>query len=356
MRLKHVCILLVPFIFFGCGEKKSEQIKEKTFTYSSFKEIVSLSSKKYLFDSISYPNKIHLKEGILLVSDLGGKRLIHLIRANSMKYIGGKGKTGSGPGEIEGGNVREFDLGFDSSTFWVYDLNSKRNYEFGIFDSLVLANKVVKQKGDFFFGFSMNWKGDNEIISYLSHDSHKFGIFDSTGIIQKKIRPWSFQKEVDPYEGYILSDIYQGPIDYRPEINHLVHASVRHETFDVLNLNFEEPKIFSITGPTGEPFLYEIKGSGNQMGAVIDPSVKLGYNDVFLGVDSIFLVYIGKTLEVLNLSGEISTTIFEFDLLGNPKNQYLLDRNIKSIVVDEERKIIYATTEDKDPGIAVFNY
>ncbi len=354
--MRNFNFLFLILWLFACHNKKEVGLEEKSFSYSSFERTVHLSSRKFVFDSILQPNKIHLKKGILIVSNLSGPRLIHLIKADSMKYLNGKGIEGSGPGEILGGNIREFDPGLDPTTFWAYDLNSKRNYRFNLFDNEVLSNRVIIQKDDFFYGFSMHWRAEDEIVSYLSHDNYKFGIFDSTGQSLTKVRPWSSEKEVEAVEGYVLSDLYQGPIDFNHNNNLLVHASVRHETFEIINLNLENPNSILITGPTGDPFEYEIEASGNQIGANISPNVKLGYNDVFIGEEAIFLVYIGQTPEELSRLGGLSTVLFEFDLNGKPVAQYKLDRNIKSIVVDELGRKIYATTEDQDPGIAVFDY
>jgi hypothetical protein len=352
---KIILVLLALLLLTGCNDGV-EYVKEKKFNYSSFERVINLKSRKYILENIIYPNKIALKDGILIISDLSGAHLIHLVNVDSMTYITSKGKPGSGPGEIDGRNVREFDLGLNPDTFWAYDMNSKRNYEFTLFDTLSLAQKTIRQEGDFFFGFSMHWKSENEIISYLSNSSYKFGIFDSAGVLLENVRPWSFEKEINSTMGYLLSDVYQGPIDYHPDLNRIVHASIKHDTFEIIDLEKSKSNICLINGPVGEPFRYEILGEGNNMGAYIEPETKLGYNDVFLGAESIFLVYIGKTLDELNRTGEVSTSIFEFDLEGNPKSHFILDRPIKSIVVDKTKNIIYATTEDEDPGIVVFEY
>lgn len=114
---------------------------------------------------------------------------------------------------------------------------------------------------------------------------------------------------------------------------------------------------FIVRGPVGDVLDYKVESAGGQVAAFVNPETVRGYIDVFLGKESIFLVFNGKTdIQMRQPGDEISRTIFQFDFEGNPLANFKLDVPIKAITVSEKDRKIYALTQDREPGIAVFNY
>lgn len=340
-------------LIFSCRNESNRDDKVFYFSNSSFPIEENLRSEKHVFETLLNPNKIYLKNSVLILSSKGGENLIHLIDKHEMKYLRSTGKKGEAPGEIRN-SVWEFDSGLNDSTFWAYDLGGKTNYEFELYYPNTKAKRWIRQEKDFFLGLSMHWVNTNAILSQVTNSSHKFAIFDSTGRKTKEIGAWSFEKNVNPTQANLLTELYQGPIDYSVKKRILVSCSVRFDQFEILDLL--RNRELQIRGPIGEDLNYTVESRGNQVGAFVDPETPLGYNDVFVGENSIFLVYIGKTDREISVSGELSRTIFQFDFEGNPLAHFKLDVPIKAITVSEKDRKIYAVTQDREPGIAVFNY
>ncbi|WP_152527368.1 BF3164 family lipoprotein [Indibacter alkaliphilus] len=354
-----VKIFAINLILLGCTEKNGNP-NEKSFTLDSFPVQKNLESKKYNFEEILTATLIAIKNDKLIISEnyRGGsgpdRKLIHIIQKDSMRYLYPKGKQGYGPGEII--SIRSFDQGWNDSTFWAYDLNEKNFHEYSLEDTLTTSIQTFKQSEQSFFAISWSWLTPDTFVGRMMNDSHAFAIYDTANVLQRKLDPWFEDKEVDEYQGYILGDIKQGQTAYNKDRKLLVHAQINSDIVEIIPVDSPSEKI-TISGPISEPLKYEIKGSGRNIGADIFMENTLAYNNVFLGKESIFLVYLGYTrAESINRESKLSNEIFELDYQGNPIAYYQLDRQIYSIAVDEEERKIYAVTYDEDPGVAVFEY
>ncbi|REG85470.1 BF3164 family lipoprotein [Algoriphagus antarcticus] len=353
MFKNSIGIFLIIFLF-SCGSDRENKSGEIKFGFDSFPKVQELAGQKYIYDSILNARKVLLKGNDLIVSNLGGEgRQLHILNRHTLSYKKGLGKIGDGPGEIRSG-IWELDAGLNEDSFWAYDLNGKSFYEFSLNDSSSLAKRTIRQNEAWFLGYSMHWKSPNELISYVTRDSYKFGIFDTLGTRQSSIELWEKGEEVDEQIGYLLSNLYQGPIEYNPFNHVLGHAASQFENFQLISLN--SGKSITLVGPKKYEIDYEVEQQGNEIAAFLSEETIKGYSDIFIGEKSVFLVYIGKTSAQRKKSGVNSDTIFEFDLEGNPKALFKTNLSIRSIAVSEKDQMIYAVTNDKDPGIVVFKY
>ncbi|SFT68474.1 TolB-like 6-blade propeller-like [Algoriphagus locisalis] len=351
---KNRLVFFFTFLVLSCTHNGASETEEIKFSFDSFPSVHELTGEKYIYDSILNARKIVVKGNDLIVSNLGGGgSQVHILDRNTLSYKKGLGKIGQGPGEIRSG-IWELDAGLNKDTFWAYDLNGKSFYEFSLVDTSVLAKRTIRQNEEWFLGYSMNWKSENEIISYMTRDSYKFGIFDTLGTRLGSIELWDKEEAVDEQTGYLLSSMYQGFLEYNPSNHILGHAVSQFENFQLIDLHSGES--ISLIGPQEYEIDYEVENQGNEIAAFLSNETIKGYSDIFIGNNSVFLVYIGKTSAQRRESGVNSDTIFEFDLSGNPKALYKTDLSIRSISVSEKDQIIYAVTSDKDPGIAVFRY
>ncbi len=350
-KMKKLCIVAVV-ILIGCSKpnKLSETLNLK---FEDFAKKENLTGEKWTFDSLLNPRQILLKNDVLVVSSNGIGNLIHLIDKNKLAYISSKGIQGDGPGEIPS-SIWELDRGLNDSTFWAYDLNSKSIHEFYLYEPSKYASRKINQKQDWFLGFSNHWISPNKILSNVTQDNFKFGIFDSLGNRVDSFGSWSSEKKTDEKTGHFLLTLNQGSIEFNSKNQTLVHGRIRYELLEISNL--ETGKTISIYGPNLYEVKYEIFGSNDFPLPNVNADTPKGYSDVFVGEKSIFAVYIGKTKASINSSGELSRTIFEFDLNGKPLSFFELNYPIQAITVDEKEKKIYAITEDREPGIAVFKY
>lgn len=351
--MKKLIQSLVFLLLISCVEKNENKVLSKKFGLDSFPVETSIQGEKIFIESVLNPNKILLKDGFLVVSEEGFGNLLHIIKQDGLLYQSSIGKQGQGPGEIKTG-IWELDRGINKGNFWAYDLQAKTFYEYSLEDTSSTAKRSIQQNEAWFLGYSMHWIDSNKIISYVSRDSFKFGIFDTLGNRISSLGPWSLEKEVDESMGYALMGLYQGPIEYNFKSKILVFASSKFESFQIFNL--KTGQVISLTGPGNIKLEYEINTDGNAPFAILNPDIPRGYIDVFVGEKSIFLAHIGKTYQEVQEMGELSRSIFQFDFQGNPLAYFQLNFPIKSIAVDEFSRKIYTVTDDKDPRIAVFNY
>ncbi|TDK50091.1 BF3164 family lipoprotein [Algoriphagus formosus] len=352
-RLNYLLYFAIFYIIFGCTETTREGLQRIEFSLDDFEVKKQLTGEKFVYDSILNPRRILLKRTNLIVSNSGSRFLLHVIDPSSMKYQTGKGLIGNGPGEITVG-IWELDGGLDDDSFWAYDLSGKRFYEFNLLSDSKLASRTIKQNEAWFFGHSMHWKSRNEIISYLIRSSDEFGVFDTLGNRTELIRPWSFEEEVDEQMGYVLAGLYQGPIDYHSKSKILGHAAIKFEYFELINL--EDKNILEFYGPNKSQLNYELETQDGEVNAFITEETIKGYSDIFIGEESVFLAYIGKTNHEERELGETTNMIFEFDLNGNPKSLFETDIAVRYLTVSETDRIIYGISNDENPGIVIFEY
>ena len=347
-----VILYLAMIGLFSCTQKNITEDSVEYFTLSSFPVSKIIESKKYFYPEILTPHILTIKNGKVVLASISGENLIHVIDQKTMEYLVGKGNPGEGPDEIM--NVWEFDEGFNENTIWAYSNTGKSFNEFDLSDSSKSAISKIRQSGDWMQGMSMNWLGTNAIISYMNFSDSKFTVFDSLGKEISKVGPWSTIAKISDESKFVLSDLNQGSKSINREKLKLVLAKVNFDEFEIFDLDNQTVKV--IKGPINEEFNYTIQADGNVNVAIEDENSVYGYNNSFMTENFIFLVFIGKTRNQLRETKETSRDIFQFELAGKPIAHFKTDVSVRSIAVDEKEKKIYAITEDREPGIAVFDY
>ncbi len=347
-----IILFLALVGLFSCSQKNISEDSVEYFTLSSFPVSKNIESKKYSYPEILTPHILTIKNGKVVLASISGENLIHIIDQKTMEYLVGKGNPGEGPDEIM--NVWEFDMGFNENTIWAYSNTGKSFNEFDLSDSSKSVVSKIRQSGDWIQGMSMNWVKRNEIISYMNFSENKFIVFDSLGKQISKVGPWSTTAKISDESKFVLSALNQGSKSINREKLKLVLAKVKFDEFEIFDLNDQTVKV--LKGPINEEFNYTIQADGNVNVAIADENSVYGYNNSYITENYIFLVFIGKTRQQLVESKETSRDIFQFDLEGNPIAHFKTNVSIRSIAVDEKEKKIYAITEDREPGIAVFDY
>ncbi len=337
---------------FSCSQKNNSENSFQSFSLKSFPVTKSIDSKKYVFEKILTPHMLTIKNGKIIVGSISGENLVHIIDQVTMRYLAGKGNQGEGPDELQ--NAWEFDQGFSNNSIWVYSNTGKSLNEFDLSDTSTSAISNIRQKGDWIQGMSMNWLGKNQIISYMNFSNSKFVVFDSMGIEISQVGPWTTITTITDENKFVLSDLNQGSKSINSAKLKMVLAKVKYDEFEIFDLDNQSVKV--IKGPITEELKYEIQADGNVNVANEDENSVYGYNNSYMTENYIFLVFIGKTRKQLRELKETSRDIFQFDLDGKPIAHFRTNVAIRSIAVDEKEKKIYAITEDREPGIAVFTY
>jgi hypothetical protein len=350
-------VYVILLVLSSCGNETQDQYRgyrEVNFDFGDFSETKELKSKKYLFKEILVPHHVLVKSGKLIVSNLSSSDQLFVIDAASMELEFSKGRNGQGPDEIF--EPWRMDKGLNDSTFWVYSISGKEFSEFSLKDDSYKPKRKIKQSGDFHQSLSMNWLGKDQIIAYQNVGPSRFSVFDPSGLRIRNHGYWntSGDSSISENASFILSTINQGSIGVSSDAKYVVLAQVSTDSFEIIDLSTEE--ITKVIGPIKQELKYSIEFDGRQNFPYVNPDMKNGYNQVFVGKDGIFLVYMGRSDEEISKSGIMSKDVFVFDFNGVPLVHYKLDRSIKALAVDADSRRIYGVTFEKEPGIAVFEY
>ncbi|MBD8489816.1 hypothetical protein IFO69_13745 [Echinicola sp. CAU 1574] len=347
--------MVLVILLISCESEKSVDKYHKHFTEEDITEKVFLESKKYYFEELKRPMRIHLIGDHLIVGehtriDIGYPPL-HIINTRNWQYEMSKGVRGLGPGEISSAFI--LDDGFEENSFWVYSGRSKRFSEFYTNDSIKLSHHQIKQDGNFYMAISMIWASDSTLMCRMANDKNRFVEFNINGERVNEFGEWRTMPLAKRLNNYMMADFYKGWLKGNKQKGVYVLACFRKDQLEILNRNSGET-IF-VEGPEQNIPKFKIinNGKGGQK-IIINSDEPHRYRDVFVGDKYIYGLYCGRTNKEINSTGLNATEVFVFDFEGNILRSLSLDRSIQNLVVDEKEHKLYGTTTDEDPGIAVF--
>lgn len=346
LMFRLIPFVLIALLLLSCAKENSNT----TFELSSFGKKTALFGEKVIFSEILMPEDILIKNNRIVISDRSNNNLLHVIDKESLIYLSPKGFKGVGPNEQL--IVKKLDHGIINDRFYAYDGQLKKFFDYSLEDTLRLSTGGVRQNEGWSQAVNLSWTRSGDLVSNTIGED-RYVIYDTTGIPLHKFGKW---RTLMPEEedAYIISDLYQGNFSGNISNNIYVLASSLIDHFEILNIN--SGSILVIEGPVNNGLEFTTKGTGENSVGIISNNQILGYNGVYVGDKSIFLVYIGKSMADYADDPYASKDIFQFDLSGNPIAHYNLDIPIKTIAVDESSKTIYAVSDDEDPGLVVFKY
>ena len=324
--------------------------------------VYELEGKKTYFPEIINPVNINDVGDYIIVSELNripaDLPLLHVLKKSPLAYVFPKGVTGFGPFEIPDAFLVE--PGLSDSTFTVYSAMSKKFTDFSLKDTSRLGISEYKQPEELFGMYKGFHATDSTIIGIMANDPNKLVEFSTRD--GRRIAGYGTWEKIpnadhlidydDPDINYHMGEINAGRFKGNRKRGLFVKANAYRDRLEIFHY---KSKTFDIVdGPRMEVPDFEIRHSGSQSAVLFDQKYPLGYGELAIGENFIYVLYVGANFEEIQKTTDIAKLIYVFTHKGDVVSKFNLDISIRDLVVDEELRLIYGLTTDKDPGIAVF--
>ena len=353
MRILY--ILLIVICFYSCNNEKSLlseyveisdclKFSDEEFTYVNLKSHIL---NDYVVDSFTGISKI---DTVLfaLTSGSSSDTLIHCFSSLNNIYVGSALNVGNGPNEFLSASTLEASV--DSSCFWVFDIRKQ------IWSSMSLENlnKEIKYGKNINFrktgmaGFTNPIWIDNDkyIVSNLFKHKERFFFFDKNDSIVKSVCNSKFFYKENLLNDGVLADIYSTRMCVTPNRSNIILAG---RYMDVIEIYDNEGSLLmNLKGPeSGFHFHFDEERSLQSSSLVKSLDSRRAYLAVKATNETIYALYSGK--EKRNEEHySYSKCLYSFSINGKALKKYILDVPILDFVVDEERKIIYAISINRE--------
>lgn len=340
----------VIFLFSCVAELENDSTISIEIT--EFKEI-NLRSEKHYFKEIINASSLALQGNKILISEYHNVPdelpRMHIINSSDWTYVRPKGRYGIGPLETK---IPEYIASKDPDKFWVYDYNNRKISTFSFNDSTLLASSDQKIRDPNLGPISLVLAQNGNYLGAPRENENKILEFDSEGNLIGTYGQYERIEEKPELTKLQISLLNGGRFGGNAKIGIYVRASVFRELFEIFD--YKTKKFISVIGP--DPKLPKFEYHESKFGGMLSfaPDVPTKYQGIAVSERYIFALYSGYSHLDYADSGLSAKEIRVFDLKGNPKWRFILDRSISELAINEQTKEIYGLTTDEDPGIAVF--
>ncbi|MGM0946350.1 MAG: BF3164 family lipoprotein [Bacteroidota bacterium] len=361
---RSILIASVFFIsvFLGCSPKSGSSDEIIYLSEEDLPTPILLNGKKYEIEEITNPRGLLLIDDFILVYEQKNiyDNKFHVIDKKSGNFLRSKGKDGMGPGEIT--VISQIEEAKESGKVWAYDPEIRKFSKYDLRDSSLLAEEEFRSPETSFFLTELTWTKNQSLFGgavdgmtkYL-HLTREGDTLHLMGNWRDHVKSWGLPNGYQPedLDANLISSIFQGPIKSSPNGEMVVKAGMSVDYIDIINLDGYHTK--TIIGPSPELQHFDIGYSMNYQMPDFGMNSTLRYLDVYSGEKTFFVLFFGKPYRELSNPDNLNR-VFEFDYEGNILNQYQLDMPVYGIAVDEENKVIYGVTVDREPNLVRFEY
>lgn len=349
-------------VFWGCNTNSGSKNDIIYFSDEDLPDPIQLTGEKYGIEEITNPRGLLLTDDFILVYEQKNiyDNKFHIIDKESGKYLRSKGKDGMGPGEIT--VISQIEEAEESGKVWAYDPEIRKFSKYDLRDSSLLAEEEFRSPETSFFLTELTWANNQSLFGgavdgmtqYL-HLTKEGDTLHLMGNWRDQVKNWELPNGYQPedLDANLISSIFQGPIKSSPNGEMVVKVGMSVDYIDVINLNGYHTK--TIIGPSPELQHFDIGYSMSYQMPDFGMNSTLRYLDVYSGEKTFFVLFFGKPYRELSSPDNLNR-VFEFDYEGNILNQYQLDMPVYGIAVDEENRIIYGVTVDREPNLVQFEY
>ena len=340
--------ILFFFLLISC----SSPSLQKGLVYEDFPQTQELKAKEIQLDTavFRYPFRIRIQDDIAVILDLHGTdHFFQVFRYPQFSYIASFSKRGDSPDDmLSAENVR-----WNRRDWWTLDANKNEltRVVFSESDDSLLREEAVSLDKEILRALDFVQYDDSTFIIPDYSGDNRFCFVNRKGKLLRKFGNIpTANEDALKRSRPALAQAWRSFIDYNPKNGVLAAATQLGEVLEIYNLK-DTSHVVRI-GPHGEP---EFKVSG---GYGI-PAGIMGFSDIQVTDQAIYTVFHGRTFKELSQQPrgkEIDggQYIYVFSLKGEPLMNYVLDRYIYGISVDEERGIITATDVNSDEPIVEF--
>jgi hypothetical protein len=326
------CCLLI-----ACSDKNESVL---------FPETVRLSvSSVYTTDIyMRYPYRIRAVDSSIYIMDLHAvEHYIHkLSDEKNMKTIASYGKRGEGPEEfLDAENIR-----LDSEDrLWTLDAN---RHKLTRWDSC--GQKEINLSPQLIRSLDFALINDSTFIVPDYTGENRICIIDENGQIIKKLFsiPDKSKHNVSPAS---LAQAWRSFIDYNRETGILAIVTQLGQVIELYDMK-EERCIASINTENEAPVFIEKQGYAI-------PDGIMGYSDVYVSESAVYALFWGSSFEDIRrgkVKNEGGNRIRVFNTEGTPLKEYILDRYITGLRIDEANSMFLALDVNDDQPIIEYKF
>lgn len=354
----YVYVLFLLALACGCGgQKKQEDKKENKQEGKQEKKQEAagcLVGEEVPIDTIlfRYAYRIRVQGEKAVVFDLhNADYYFHAFTYPGFQYISSFGKRGEGPEEmISAENIRwEGD-----NTAWVLDGIKNRLFKFGGIAPGQTPQLVETISLDKAFQCSLDFDL-SKTGTFVTPDysgENRFCWTDKQGVLLHKSEHIpTTNKELLEKSAPAVAQGWHSFISFSPDKKFLVAATQLGDVLDIYNMGNQ--RHVSYKGEDGEP-KFRVSSQGYGI-----PAGLMGYYDVQTTQKHIYALYDGRKMGSNMKEGESYKQggkllrVFGYD--GKLHKEYVLDRHVTGIYVDEASHCLFATNINADDQIVKYH-
>lgn len=301
-------------------------------------------------DSLSKTFSMIVIDSLLVMNSPSRNHLFKIVDLKRDEFIKNYGKKGNGPSE----------LGFPSfiqripdskQNVAIFSKNAFTFYEASVSEILQSSDsrprKVVS-------GIDFNTQQvarvkDSKYIAVGIYPN-RFAALNSNGDTVKTFLDYPFRNEYENFGYQTLAMAFQGGLIVKPDGSRAIFAAANSANFDIINLDdFSDPTLVKSIHSWKPSF--SDQSSTNSLSIAVKRDNRFGYIDLSVSDNFIYLLLSGRTMERYGNDAFAANRVLVFDWDGEPVRSFLLEKDTRTIAVDESDNNLYAFIDEEDPLI-----
>ena len=334
--------ILFSFLIISCNNQKEE------YTDSLACQSEHLYAKVLNDTSIlASPKELFLLDSLLVVVDARcGDDLFYVFSSSNGAFLKGGGKKGEGPGEVLTPDEAHLN---NEGILSYWDISKNRVIRYNVKELLLGFDSYYNE---FYFDRKLMLTSFLDVIAfkngylYNGNTDKHIGIYEADSYVDSPILP-----DIDsPEIGRAIMNKSHWAMT--PDEKKMVRATSIGgivQCYTVENNKVEEYWIKLFFPP-----VYKLVEGAKPVWITWCEESQMGFDDLYVTNQYVYLLLNGKFAKDKPFANEILV----MDWNGNIKKKFILDRTVKTIAVDEDQKVIYATTcgFDVETNIVIFSF
>jgi hypothetical protein len=353
MKQNNIILLIISILIISCNSENEK--KSLVSLFNNKHDTIQKIQNNFNDDDIGIIEGLRCNDSSLVVLDYHSGECYSLFNLSSQNLIGRFGTVGQGPGEILLGSY-----GFINGNYYYifnnqngiiakYDMDSLH------FNIHYLPKTLTKYKiPDAFFSQIIPVNDSLYFGAGTYKEKYQFVFFNSGNeVIDCNVEIYNSRENWHAINKYLSN---QGILRKHPHENKFIYAVKNSSNIDIVQISDNKINIIKslrLSNPRHTP-----DNSGNTYQVTPDIKSPIGYIDIAVSDNYIYTLYTDKKIIGDNGNGNTysSNEIFVFDWKGNPIRKYRIEEDAYYIAVNENNRIIYLATRNKDAGWTIDTY
>ena len=331
--------LFLIICLFACTSQ-GKQEKHQTISY---KHRVLVHSDSCI---LGKPFLIALSDSILTVVDQNNEKMLYMFNVTSGKSLGGYVKRGQGPDEYY--SISQ--LGKWKDGLFFYDVNKRVVAEIGFKDSIQIKPKFNLGKD---VHFSLAPLDNDVFIASGFYQDGRFCILKDSGTKQEYFMDYPSRDEAEKkVTNQIKFQAYSGNLVVHPSGNQFMFCTGMADMLSFYTYDNDKILLTKEINKTFPDYKYDNENKRFTGFSAHSDEVYL----YACGTEkNVYLLYSGKSYAEAGDRAFLSSRIDVYNWKGEKVKTLMLDIPIKSMVVSEDDKTVYAISMNPEPQIVAFD-